>query len=164
VIALENGRVARQGPATEVLSDPSVTPLGAREAGSLLEAKVSAHHADGISELFAGGVTLLVPQVSFAPGTTLRIRIEAQDVMIALNRPEGISALNILPATLRDLRLGQGPGALAQLEVGSNRVLARITRRSALALNLQPGSQVFAVIKAVSVPPEAIGDQKNAVP
>ncbi len=164
VIALENGRVARQGPATDVLSDPAVTPLGAREAGALLEARVVTHHPDGISELSTGGVALLVPRVDFAPGTALRVRIEAQDVMIARQRPVGISALNILPATLRSLRLGDGPGALVQLDVGSNLVLARITKRSALALDLQPGAQVFAVIKAVSVPREAISDQKRPGP
>jgi molybdate transport system ATP-binding protein len=133
--------------------------LGAGEAGSVLEAVLLRHHADGISELDAGGVPLLVPQVGFAPGTRVRVRIEAQDVMLATTRPTGISALNVLPATLRSLRLGEGPGALAQVSVGSNLILARVTRRSALALDLKVGDSVFVVLKAVSVPRAAIGDQ-----
>ena len=56
VIALQDGRVVRQGPAVEVLGDPTVTPLGARGAGAVLEAAVVTHHADGLSEIDAGGV------------------------------------------------------------------------------------------------------------
>lgn len=71
--------------------------------------------------------------------------------MLATTRPEGISALNIWPATVRTVRMGDGPGALVQLQAGGNLLLARITRRSAEALALSPGQPVFAVLKAVSV-------------
>ncbi len=55
VVVIARGRVLRQGPAVEVLGDPGVTPLGAREAGAILETRVVAHHADGLSELDANG-------------------------------------------------------------------------------------------------------------
>jgi molybdate transport system ATP-binding protein len=90
-------------------------------------------------------------------GSSLRIRILAQDVMLAITRPEGISALNILPATVRDIRQGDGPGALVRLDAGGEVILARITRRSAEALALAPGKPVFAVLKAVSVAQESVG-------
>ena len=161
VVALEAGRVVRQGPAADVLSDPQVTPLGAGAAGAFLNATVKLHHDDGISELDAQGMPLLLPGVSYPVGTRLRVRIEAQDIMIALDPPVGVSALNILPATITAVRMGDGPGALVQLKTGENTLLARITRRSADALSLQAGKQVFAVIKAVSVPREAIGDRST---
>lgn len=159
VVALNAGRVTRQGPAAEVLSDPAVTPLGVRAAGAMLEARVLAHHADGLSTLEAQGAALLLPQVDQAPGTALRVWIEAQDVMLATQRPKGISALNVLEVTVRELRRGAGPGVLVQLAFGDALLLARITRRSAEALQLAPGAQVFAVLKAVSVAREAIGDR-----
>ncbi|MGR3375188.1 molybdenum ABC transporter ATP-binding protein [Salipiger abyssi] len=156
VVALQNGTVARQGPATEVLGDPSVTPLGAGAAGAVLEARVAAHHPDGLSELTAGDLRLLVPHVERAPGTPLRVHVEAQDVMLATRRPEGISALNVLPATVTALRLGEGPGALVQLDAGGNVVLSRVTRRSVAALDLREGQQLYAVLKAVSVAKDGI--------
>jgi molybdate transport system ATP-binding protein len=58
---------------------------------------------------------------------------------------------------VREVRSGDGPGALVQLDAGGERLLARITRRSASALALAPGVSVHAVIKAVSVAPENIG-------
>ncbi|WP_300035189.1 molybdenum ABC transporter ATP-binding protein [uncultured Roseobacter sp.] len=158
VIALESGRVTGQGPALQILSDPAVMPLGVRSAGAMLNATLVRHHDDGISELSAGGLPLLLPRVDHPPGRALRIRIEAQDVMLATRPPTGISALNVLPATLTDLRQGDGPGVLARLDAGGNTLLARITRRSCDALDLRPGMQVYAVIKAVSVPRDAVGD------
>lgn len=122
----------------------------------MLEARIKAQHADGITELGAGRLRLMVPRISGAVGTVVRVHVEAQDVMIATRRPEGISALNVLPARVSTLRLGSGPGALVQLDVEGKLLLARITRRSAKALGLHEGAQVFAVLKAVSVAPQGI--------
>jgi len=162
LVVVENGRIARQGDAATLLSDPSVTPFGASAAGVILQARVQAQMEDGITEVTSGGQTLLLPQVPAPIGASVRIRIEAQDVMIATTRPTDISALNILPATVAALRMGEGPGVLVQLKAGENLLLARITRRSATALSLREGTPVYAVLKAVSVPRDAIGDTRHA--
>lgn len=151
VITLDAGRVTAQGPAAQVLNDPQITPLGPRSAGAMVQSRVLTHHPDGLTELSAGELRLLVPRVSAAPGDTIRLRIEAGDVMLATTRPTGISALNVLPAKVVEIRMGTGPGALVQLSAGGNMILSRITRRSVAALDLQAGKQVFAVLKAVSV-------------
>lgn len=156
VVVLEAGRVLRAGPAAEVLADPEVTPLGASAAGAMLEATLRRHHDDGISALDVGGLTLLLPRLSGQPGQKLRLQVAARDVMLATTRPTGISALNIWPATVRALRVGDGPGALVQLTAGNNTLLARVTRRSVEALDLHPGKEVFAILKAVSVAKDGI--------
>ncbi|NEU34429.1 molybdenum ABC transporter ATP-binding protein, partial [bacterium LRH843] len=68
-----------------------------------------------------------------------------------------ISALNVLPVTVQLLRMGDGPGALVRLSCGDDHLLARITRRSAHALDLQPGTCCFAIIKSVSVAQGDVG-------
>lgn len=156
VVALEAGKVTRVGPAAEVLADPEVTPLGAQAAGAVLAARVVAHHADGISELDAGGLRLLLPRVAQPPGAALRVHVAAGDVMLALGRPEGVSALNVLPVVVRAIRMGEGPGALVQLEARGELLLARVTRRSVEALGLAPGQALYAVLKAVSVAREGV--------
>lgn len=161
VVALENGRVARQGPAVEVLADPMVTPAGARAAGAVLEAVVVAHHADGLSELSAGGTPLLLPEVPVPVGRTIRVRVPAQDVVLSRTRPEGLSALNILPGTVETIRSGEGPGALVSLDTPAGRVLARVTRRSADALDLTEGGICYAVIKTLAIAPQDIGGGEN---
>ena len=157
VVALDAGRVIAQGPAAQVLSDPAVLPAGAREAGAVLTGNVVGHHSDGLTELDAGGARLFLPRVAAAPGTTLRVRIAAQDVILSRTRPEGLSALNILGGQVIALRRGAGPGVIVQLRVGDADLLARITRRSADILGLAPGMACFAVVKTLSVAPEAIG-------
>ncbi|QYK42144.1 MAG: molybdenum ABC transporter ATP-binding protein [Paracoccaceae bacterium] len=158
VVLMEAGRVTAAGPAADILSDPSAAPgLGLREAGAILMARVIAQDEDGLTRLQSAAGPLWLPRVAGPVGTRLRVRILAQDVMLATARPEGISALNILPATVRDIRMGDGPGALVRLDAGGDTLLARITRRSAVALELAPGRPVFAVLKAVSVAQENVG-------
>lgn len=158
VVLLDSGRVIASGPTAAVLSDPAIAPgLGLREAGSLLTARVAAQDSDGLTRLDSVAGPLWLPRVTAPLGATLRIRILAQDVMLATTRPEGISALNILSAHVRDIRAGEGPGALVRLDAGGEVILARITRRSSEALGLAPGKAVFAILKAVSVAQENVG-------
>lgn len=157
VVTIENGKVTSHGPAVDVLGDPAVLPAGAREAGALLTARVETHHEDGISELNAGGIPLFLPQVRRNPGSEIRIRVAAHDVIISRNRPEGLSALNILPGIVQEVRSGDGPGVMIALDTTAGRILARITRRSAQTLELSPGVHVHAVIKTVSVAPHDVG-------
>ncbi|WP_093991013.1 molybdenum ABC transporter ATP-binding protein [Flavimaricola marinus] len=158
LVLIEEGGVRACGPVAEVLSDPALVPqLGVRGAGAVLSATVVAHDPDGLTELACAGGRLFVPALAEPVGQRLRLRIEAQDVMIALDRPEGISALNILSGVVTALRQGDGPGAVVQIAVGEELLLARITRRSARALNLAAGVPVHTVIKTVSVAPGDIG-------
>ena len=159
VVAMHEGRVLRSGSASEVLGDPASAPaMGIRRIGAVLDGTVASHHADGLTELALSGGNLLLPRVEAEPGARLRIRIEAQDVMIARVRPERISALNVLEVEIAGLRPGDGPGVLAQLATtGGDRLLARVTRRSAEALELAPGLRCYAVIKSVSVARSDVG-------
>jgi molybdate transport system ATP-binding protein len=159
VVALRAGRVVACGPPAQVLGD--VAAVGARGAASLLTARVVAHHADGLSELATVAGSLWLPRVNDPPGTAIRVRIAAQDVILSTQRPKGLSALNILSGTIADIRPGEGPGALVSLALGplqdGDRLVARITRRSAEALGLAPGQICHAVIKSVAVAPEDVG-------
>ena len=158
VVLLEAGRVVAAGPAAEVLADPAMAPvMGLREAGAMITARLVGQDGDGLTRFETGGGPLWLPQVGAAKGSVLRLRILAQDVMLAVERPRGISALNVLSGRVEEVRMGEGPGAMVRVRVGEEVLLARITRRSVGALDLAPGKPVFAVLKAVSVAQENVG-------
>ncbi len=146
--ALEFNVPAADAPVTKKL----------RDAGAILTARVAEQAADGLTRLDTPAGPLWLPRVQTTIGHSLRVRIAASDVMLALTRPEGLSALNVLPATVRAVRDGDGPGTLVQLDLGGQALLARVTRRSATALGLQPGLELFAVVKSVSVAQGDVGE------
>ena len=154
LVVLDRGSVLCAGPAAEVLADPAVAAvMGSRDAGAVITARLVAQDADGLSQLETAAGRLFIPRISAALGTELRLRIPAQDVILARARPTGLSALNILPVRVVALRLGDGPGAVVQLALGDEMILARVTKRSADALALAPGLECFAVLKSLAFAP-----------
>ncbi|CAM3331265.1 molybdenum ABC transporter ATP-binding protein [Paracoccus nototheniae] len=152
MVVIDKGRMVAQGPTAAVLSDPAaLRAVGLREAAAMLHATVRRHHDDGMTELTTATGTLWLPFVDAAPGTGLRVRIMAHDVILSRARPEGLSAQNILPVQVIDQRPGEGPAVMVRLAVGSDTLLARITRRAADQLQLQPGDQAHAILKSMSV-------------
>jgi molybdate transport system ATP-binding protein len=163
VVLIEAGRITEQGPAQQVLSDPSLAPgLGLRDAGAVLTMRVVAQDADGLTRLDHPAGPIWLPRVDAPIGAALRLRILAQDVILSRNRPEGLSALNILPGRVIDIRSGSRPGVMLRLALAGGEVLlARITRRSVERLALAEGGEVFAVLKSVSVGRENIGSKST---
>jgi molybdate transport system ATP-binding protein len=159
IAVIDAGRLQAMGPAAEILSDPATAPLfGLREAGAILTARIAGQDPDGLTRLDMPGGTLWLPRVAGPAGQAVRVRIAAQDVILATSRPVGISALNVLAVTIRALRDGEGPGVLVQLDLSGQALLARVTRRSCAALGLAPGQEVFAIVKSVAVAQRDVGE------
>ncbi|AZB71322.1 TOBE domain-containing protein, partial [Cereibacter sphaeroides] len=127
---------------------------------ALLAARRGPAEADGLVRLDSGGGPLwlpLTPALEALPeGAPLRLRILAQDVMLALSPPQGISALNVLPGRIEEILPGERD-ALVRLSVEGEALLARITLRSLRLLDLAPGRRAYAVLKTVAVAPENVG-------
>jgi molybdate transport system ATP-binding protein len=158
IVVLSGGQVAHAGTAEEVLSNPHAVPaLGIRHAGAVLTAQVTKHEDDGLTQLGAAGGQLYLPQIRAQIGAKVRVRIRAQDVILATEIPKGTSALNILQGEIQDMHDGQGPGVVVALSCGNERILSRITRRSAQALQLRKGMKIYAILKTVSVAHGDIG-------
>ena len=157
VVVIEAGRVVRVGPAAAVLGDPALAPAGGREVGAVLRATLVAHHDDGLTEIDAGGVRLMLAGIDMAPGRPVRVRIAAHDVILSLEPPQGLSALNVLPGRVTALHGETGAGVVVALDTPAGPLLARITRRSVDRLGLAPGTPCHAILKTVAIAPEDIG-------
>lgn len=169
IVVLEAGRVAAVGPVTEVLGGRlGLVPLtGDPDGGTALDARVVAHDAAfGLTRLATPVGDLVVPRLAQPVGAPVRALVRARDVMLCLDRPHAISALNVLPGTVAEVGAGVGAGVGAWVEVrlacGRGGLLARVTRRSAAELGLAPGRPVHAVIKSVAF--DAIGAEPGEAP
>ena len=151
IVVLSAGRVAASGPAADVLARLDLLSGDERgETAALVDLELEAQDDFALSRLRSVGGTWRVPRINAGIGTRLRARVRARDVMLALEKPTGISALNVLPGRIVDIAAGESADALVRLDCGGDRLLARITRRSVAALDLAPGREVWAVVKAVT--------------
>ncbi len=149
---IEKGHVVREGTTAEVMADPeALRAMGIREIAAMLPATIAEHGDDGLTRLDAATGPLFLPAVEGAPGTQVRVRIMAHDVILARTRPEGLSAQNILAGKVASIAPGTGPGVIVHVQVGDDEILARITRRAADQLRLLPGDAVHAIVKSMSV-------------
>ena len=152
IVVLEKGRILEQGKTLQILSSFSVAKkLGLRDLSSFVEAKVSKHASDGITELDFAGSKLFLPKIDAILGSKVYLRILAKDITLAIEKPKKISALNILQGKVDEVILGNGPGAIVGIEVGDHKLTTRITQRSLNAMNLKLGQTCFAFLKTVSV-------------
>jgi len=151
VVVLAAGRVVASGPAAEVLTRLDLVAGDERdETGALVDLVVEAQEDFGLSRLRSAGGTWRVPRLGVAAGTRVRARVRARDVMLALEPPARISALNVLRGEVREVAAGAGADALVRVDCSGDRLLARVTRRSVATLGLAPGRPVWAVVKAVT--------------
>ena len=149
---IEAGRVVREGTTAAVMTDPdALRAMGIREAAAMLPAMVAEHLPDGLTRLDAPTGPLFLAGVTAAPGTRVRVRIMAHEVILSQARPEGLSAQNIIAGTVARIVPGAGPGVMVHMDVASHEILARITRRAAAQMGLQPGDNVHAILKSMSV-------------
>ncbi|MGE0747461.1 MAG: molybdenum ABC transporter ATP-binding protein [Rhodospirillales bacterium] len=152
VVLLNEGTVAAVGPVGEVMARADLFPMTGRyEAGAVLDTTVAGHdHEFGLSSLSFGGHRLSVPLVQAPIGAPVRIRVRARDVILALRAPEGLSAQNALPATVRAVPAVTTPIVDVALDVGGRQLVARVTRKSVVSLGLTPGKAVFVLIKSIA--------------
>jgi molybdate transport system ATP-binding protein len=152
VVLLDGGRVTACGPAGEILRRLDLFRPEAGEAGAVLEGRIEAHDdVYGLTSLSTGVGEIRVPQLANPVGTRLRIRIAARDVIVATERPCGISALNVLQGNVTAIEETGPAQAAVTVTCGLETVVASLTRRSVHDLGLAAGRPVFAIVKSVAV-------------
>lgn len=153
IAPIMGGSVTAALPAAEALDQLEGSDALSRfETGAVLTARVRGHlPALGLTELDLGGQVLRVPGTRTAVGTVARLRVRARDVALATAEPNALSIRNVLQGRIRDIRSAPGsPFAEVGLEIGGQRLRARITRHAAVELGLERGDAVFALLKTVS--------------
>jgi molybdate transport system ATP-binding protein len=152
LVLLADGKVQAAGLLSETLSRIDLPQAQDKQAASVWQVTIieqeTAYHLTRVA--FAGG-ELSLPAIDAKLGTALRIQIQARDVSITLEVAKATSILNVLPATITDIIDDEEGQSVVRLQVGSQPLLAHITRKSAQLLALQTGMTVYVQIKGTSI-------------
>jgi molybdate transport system ATP-binding protein len=163
VVLLDAGKVIDSGPVIALMTRLDLSLAHGDGAAALLDARISdAAPDERMCLLHFDGGSLVLPQTRATPlaaGTRVRVRIQARDVSVSLQKPEHTSVLNILPATVLEIASDGHGQVLVSLQLGEQpdhvgqhtRLLSRISQLSATRLGLVTGMQLFAQIKGVAL-------------
>ena len=172
-LVLREGRVLAQGPTREVLADPEVFPM-AREQGyeNLLPA-VFETSGDMVSTVrLVGpeqgpgedrGPRLLGPRLDRPEGSAVLVGLPAREILLASEKPRGLSARNILPARVESIRSAtrlrlvaarletpRGEGRDLEQEISAlPPILVEITPEAEHELGLAVGQRVYLIVKTM---------------
>jgi molybdate transport system ATP-binding protein len=152
VIALDDGRVVNAGAPMEVLNAPRRKKL-AQAAGfeNLLKATVlDLREADGVMRVRLGdsACEIEVPLGYVAAGSRVQVAIRAGDILLATERPHGLSARNVMEGRIVSLEQ-RGTMAIARVDCGAIFVV-HVTPGAVRALELSAGRRVWLVLKTHS--------------
>jgi molybdate transport system ATP-binding protein len=152
VVGLESGRAVQIGTPREILGAPR-TRLLADAVGyeNFLEAVVVERRPeDGVMRVALGGgrMELEVPFAEGAPGDRIGLAIRAGDILVASEKPLGLSARNVLAGLLTSI---EARGYVVELKIEAGvHMVAHVTPGAVQALRLEKGMRVWMVIKTHS--------------
>lgn len=150
VLMIRQGHLVAQGVPRETLGAIRVTRMIGGELENVLTATLFAGDAAaGVSRArLASGVELCVPYSERPAGSICQIRISADDILIATERPGGISASNVLPGTIR--RIESFAGETMVTVFAGAEFFVSLTSAAAERLGLRENLPVFLIVKTRS--------------
>lgn len=156
LVLLEQGRVRAAGPLVDLLARLDLPTARGDGAGVVLDAVLAERDARWQLARFdiGGGQSLWARDPGLASGRALRVRVLARDVSVSRSAHADSSIGNQLPGRVDSIADDAHPAlALVRVQLGAVPIVARLTRRSAEALQLAPGQPVWVQVKTVALLP-----------
>ncbi len=155
VVVLDAGRIVARGSPAEVLTSRPVFPM-AREEGfeNLFRGRVVEAYGSTASVEVDPELRVVVPGRGMAIGREALFGIRSEDLILSASPPAGLSAQNILPGRIREIREESkeeaGGSVLVEVELGRSipPAVVTITPRALRQMELRPGQAVYLVFKA----------------
>ncbi len=158
VMVLEMGKELAHGRTEAVFLDASLHPVFREEVfENVLQGVVREIKEPGLLVELEPDLCVLIPRGGFTEAGKLVFGLRAEDILLSLKPPMGLSAQNVIPGIIRKIR--QADDAEVRdvpvlLEVafgrGDQRMVASITSQARNRLELAEGKEVNLVFKAQS--------------
>jgi len=152
VALLERGRVTAQAPPADLFASAWHAERLDQAPRNVLRGTVSTSTGDVARVALTPEIALDVSAAGLAPGARVVLGLSADEILVAIRRPEGLSARNVLPAAVAALDASRAGVVLrARLEPEGPCLDVLLTRASTESLGLAPGARIFLVLKSNSV-------------
>jgi molybdate transport system ATP-binding protein len=151
VLVIRDGCLIAQGAPKETLtSGRAIREIPDEQLENVFKATlIESDKAAGRSRVrLASGTELFIPYLTQPERAAIQIRVSADDILIATQRPEGISAGNIVPGIVRAVDMIDDQ-ALIKVDAGED-FWVRVTSGAVARLALSAGAAAFLVIKTRS--------------
>jgi molybdate transport system ATP-binding protein len=153
VVVIAQGRCVASGPAKDVLGEAArdgIYDLHAAE--NRFEVRlVEARAAEGVAVVaLDGGLRLQMHAAPLPERPVFTVALRAEEIILAAAPPGPVSAQNVVEGIVTDVR-AVGGHALVTVDVGGERLAARVTRQSLDRLGLAAGARAWLVFKAGAV-------------
>jgi molybdate transport system ATP-binding protein len=149
IAVLEQGKLIAQGPVRETLWSQAMHSLSTQVGvENVLDVRCLGDSQSRSSKTVrtAQGLELETPWPLEA-GEELTIGIRAEDILISLDRPSRISARNVCPGRVTGID-DQADDPLVHVELGGEKMIAKLTIGAVEDLALANGSEVYLIIKS----------------
>ncbi|MDB5890738.1 MAG: modC [Polaromonas sp.] len=152
LVLLEAGRVLASGPTHELMTRTDLPLSQGDSASAIVDAVVTSLEPDYhlCHAEFSGG-RISVVHAALQVGQRVRLRIQARDVSITLERQSGTSVQNTIGVLVTQVSPDGNGQVMLALDAKGSTLLARITHKSADTLGLTPGCRAYAQVKGVAV-------------
>lgn len=159
VAVLDRGRLVAVGSPEEIFTDPGVLPI-AREEGfeNILRGRIVGRDGATAVVEIGTGLRIMVPGGPLTGATGAVVGVRAEDLILAVDRPTGLSAQNNVAGVIIDIRQagaeGGTDGTIREEQVlvivsagDAAKVVVAITGRALRSLGLECGMTVHLVFK-----------------
>jgi len=153
MVLMKQGEVLAQGDINELLTRTDLPLAHLEEACAVVSGKVVKHNKEfHLSYLALSGGTVAVSYKDLPIGHSVRVRILARDVSLALNPVEGTSITNVFPVRICAIDSTKDPAKkLITLGMGGDKIIATITALSTSLLNIEVDKIMYAQVKSVAL-------------
>lgn len=151
VLMIREGRLITQGVPREALrSSHAILQISEEQFENVFTVTfVESDTEAGRSKVrLQSGEELFIPYLAQPSNRTLQVRIGADDIIVATQKPEGISAGNVLPGTIRTIDLLDGQAMLTVF--AGEEFYVSVTAAAVSKLGLRDDSRVFLIMKTRS--------------
>jgi len=151
MIVIDEGKIVQEGPPMEIFTAPRTEPV-ARLVGTenVFIGRVL-HHSpeDGISAIEIDACRVEVPYNGLAIGSPVTIGVRSEDIIVSRDYLTQTSARNVLPGIIRQIT--RDIDKVELVVFCGIRLKVSVTQATVRKLNLQVGTEVYLLIKALAL-------------